>query len=721
MTINSEVRVAGPFLGNDVTVGFPFTFKVFAADEVLVVIEEAGVETVLELSADYTVTLNADQEAAPGGQVTLVAGALASGKTLTLTSALAPLQPVDLTNRGGFYPRVINASLDRLTILVQQLSERLSRTLVAPISDGGAGFGDLPGVSARKGSVLAFDEVTGAPRVGPQIGAIATVVVNTAAINAVANNITDVNIVAANVEDVTNFADVYYGPSATDPSTRRDGSPLQKGDLYFSTEEDAVRAYDGARWGAVASGSISSHTFSGDGVTTDFVLPSSPGAKNNTQVYISGVYQQKGGYSLTGVGGTTLSFSSPPPAGTDNIEVITLAPLPVDPLTAADITDLIELRGTAVRKESSATTGAAVLPSGNNAQRPGAPVAGMVRYNSEEEMFEGYRAGEWKDLGGDSIPLFSVMWWPQRSAIPAGYVAADGQTLSRATYPDALAGIVAGNVPTVADATWNSTPTERGKYTVGNGTSTFRLPDYNGKFAGSLGAVFMRGDGALSAAVAGVIQQDAMQGHYHRGQSGTGSGTSWGSTSAGAGTSTMPDGPIREATTDGTNGTPRTANETRTLNVTGCWVIKLFGAVTNVGSADAAQLATDYANLAGVVSGLSASKLNISDKRVCSAWVNFSVVGTTVNVLDGYNVGSIIRNGAGDFTLNFTTPLANANYAETVSAAAAAGSTAASPIGGRWPYLRNVKSTTQLAIYVMTYSGTGHDPSFCSVHIFGGK
>lgn len=322
MTINSEVRIAGPFQGNDIAVDFPFAFKVFGADEVLVVLEEAGAETVLELSVDYTVTLNADQEAAPGGQVTLIAGALASGKTLTLTSALAPLQPVDLTNQGGFYPRVINSSLDRLTILIQQLSERLGRTLVAPISDGAGGFGDLPGVVARRGSVLAFDEVTGAPLVGPRIGAVGTVVANTNAINAVASSIGDVNTVADNITDVTNFAGVYYGPSATDPTTRRDGSPLQEGDLYFNTTAGGVRVYSSSAgtWQALPLSAYSTVlTFSGDGVETVFALPYDPQREANTLVYISGAYQQKATYSLSGA---SIVFDTPPPLGVDNIEVI---------------------------------------------------------------------------------------------------------------------------------------------------------------------------------------------------------------------------------------------------------------------------------------------------------------------------------------------------------------------------------------------------------------
>lgn len=202
------------------------------------------------------------------------------------------------------------------------------------------------------------------------------------------------------------------------------------------------------------------------------------------------------------------------------------------------------------------------------------------------------------------VPLFAVMWCPNRAGIWSGYVAADGQELSQNLYPDAFSGIGTGNVPTTSASNWLSDPTARGAYVEESSPGMFRVPDLNGKFPGSLGAVFLRGDGTLSAGVAGTIQQDAFQGHYHRGQSGSGSGTNWAATSAGAGTSTMTDGPIREPITDGTNGTPRTAEETRPLNVTGCWVIKMFGSVVNVGSADAAQLATDYADMVGRVAVL---------------------------------------------------------------------------------------------------------------------
>jgi hypothetical protein len=66
--------------------------------------------------------------------------------------------------------------------------------------------------------------------------------------------------------------------------------------------------------------------FSGDNSTVAFTLSSDPGSENNTQVYVSGVYQEKDTYSVSG---TTLTFSTAPPTGTSNIEVVFSAPLAI--------------------------------------------------------------------------------------------------------------------------------------------------------------------------------------------------------------------------------------------------------------------------------------------------------------------------------------------------------------------------------------------------------
>ena len=61
-------------------------------------------------------------------------------------------------------------------------------------------------------------------------------------------------------------------------------------------------------------------TFTGTGAQTSFSLPTPASAENNTQVYVSGVYQNKSTYSASG---NSLVFSEAPPNAT-TIEVMYL-------------------------------------------------------------------------------------------------------------------------------------------------------------------------------------------------------------------------------------------------------------------------------------------------------------------------------------------------------------------------------------------------------------
>lgn len=272
----------------------------------------------------------------------------------------------------------------------------------------------------------------------------------------------------------------------------------------------------------------------------------------------------------------------------------------------------------------------------------------------------------------NAVPLFSVQWWPSRTDIPAGYVPADGQELPRNLYPDASEGVLAGRVPVTTDTNWISDNKQRGKYTTGNGTTTFRVPDYNGKSAGSLGATFLRGDGVRSSGDDGTIQLDELKSHVHTNgftsqvQAGSG-GSYWAGLTA--------------SNTGATGGT-----ETRPLNVTGCWIIKLFGSVVNVGGADVSQLASDY-------SGISSRLVNIED-----AFDFNSLTGNGYQKLPG---GLIIQWGVVPEGIS---PLPISFPNGTFSASAvfdAIDVTAASNISAFFP------SNSQIAIYK---GGTAVDP-----------
>lgn len=134
MSVQDTNRRAGPFQGNDVTTDFAFEFVVFTTGEVRAVLADAnGLETDLTEGTDYTVTLHADQDENPGGNLALSAP-LATGLTLTLTSRLDNLQPITITNQGGFYPKVIERAFDRATIQIQQLAEQVARAVKVKIS-----------------------------------------------------------------------------------------------------------------------------------------------------------------------------------------------------------------------------------------------------------------------------------------------------------------------------------------------------------------------------------------------------------------------------------------------------------------------------------------------------------------------------------------------------------------------------------------------------------
>jgi len=53
---------------------------------------------------------------------------------------------------------------------------------------------------------------------------------------------------------------------------------------------------------------------------------------------------------------------------------------------------------TSVPKDASGMTGAALLPSGTGGQRPGTPVAGMTRFNTDTDTLEVYTGSGWRTV-----------------------------------------------------------------------------------------------------------------------------------------------------------------------------------------------------------------------------------------------------------------------------------------------------------------------------------
>jgi len=137
MTVSAAPALAGPFDGNDAATSFPFDFKIFAESDLRVVLRDAlTAEYLLTLDVDYSVSMNPDQNADPGGAITypLSGSPLATGERLTVTTDLELSQQTVFTNLGKFFPATVEDTFDRLTMLLRQIQAESVRAIRVPVS-----------------------------------------------------------------------------------------------------------------------------------------------------------------------------------------------------------------------------------------------------------------------------------------------------------------------------------------------------------------------------------------------------------------------------------------------------------------------------------------------------------------------------------------------------------------------------------------------------------
>jgi hypothetical protein len=103
-----------------------------------------------------------------------------------------------------------------------------------------------------------------------------------------------------------------------------------------------------------------------------------------------------------------------------------------------------------------------------------------------------------------------------------------------------------------------------------------------------------------------------------------------------------------------------------------------------------------------------------SENYKCRAWVNFNGTGTVAIRASG-NVSSITDNGVGDYTVNFTTAMPDANYTVASSAQRLAG-------GGGVDFmavtsLNSFTAQTTSALRVSTHVASGSNTDFAVVNV----
>lgn len=121
------------------------------------------------------------------------------------------------------------------------------------------------------------------------------------------------------------------------------------------------------------------------------------------------------------------------------------------------------------------------------------------------------------------VPVGIVVWLPTRQMIQAGWAAADGVEVARGDNPNLWSAVSASGTGDddgayVAEAAWQANTNLRSRYSDGDGSTTFRLPDYNGAtITGDTNREFpvLRGTYTGKGLVAGATLAGKVGSHGH--------------------------------------------------------------------------------------------------------------------------------------------------------------------------------------------------------------
>ena len=155
MTVNlSTTKIQ--YSGNGILTTFTYTFRILEDDDLYVsVVDAAGTETILSLDVDYTVTGAGDDS---GGTVVLSSGTLCpTGSTLTIMRNMDLLQETDYVDGDAFSAESFEDAADKSIMIVQQLDERLDRSVCAPKFSNDSLEIDAAEWMARENKTIGFD------------------------------------------------------------------------------------------------------------------------------------------------------------------------------------------------------------------------------------------------------------------------------------------------------------------------------------------------------------------------------------------------------------------------------------------------------------------------------------------------------------------------------------------------------------------------------------
>ena len=176
----------------------------------------------------------------------------------------------------------------------------------------------------------------------------------------------------------------------------------------------------------LGSGNITSHNINSTGIitATSFVGPVTGNLTGNVTGNVTGTATTAtNAQGLTGSPSITVANIT----ATGNVSIG--GTLTYEDVTNVDSVGLITARGgisVTGGELNIETTGAIGLPTGTSNQRPSPPQAGQIRYNNENQQFEGYSTA-WGGFGGASGSSGNAVFYENDTNVTASYSITSGK------------------------------------------------------------------------------------------------------------------------------------------------------------------------------------------------------------------------------------------------------------------------------------------------------
>ena len=316
----------------------------------------------------------------------------------------------------------LNEQLDIITAMVADAKDRIDRTIRANPYEVSPSL-VLPTVASRKGKTLAFDETTGAVINGPTIDEVINAEAYAIAAGLSADAASDSEDAAAASEAAAASSESHAASSeaaaaASEAAAAASELAAATSETNAAASEAAASASEIAAAASEVAAALSETNAAASEATASSAASTAESARDATLAAFDNFDDRYLGSKTSdptldndgnALLGGTLYFNSVEGVMkiyTGSAWVVAYVPgvassigfTPAGDIAATNVQTAIQELDTEKVPRTS-TTGAAVIPSGTEAQRP-TPATGQLRFNTDATSFEGYNGTEWGSIGG---------------------------------------------------------------------------------------------------------------------------------------------------------------------------------------------------------------------------------------------------------------------------------------------------------------------------------